>query len=213
MAQYGDSLLRMITIEVVSDLFGKENASGVMNTCGFAVSNVFYEQLVFHYNLDRLSIPISQGSKALGKKGMKKQQGDLLESYLGAIHQEVSRESGEGHQEIKEWLRNVLTLRMIGQFQPKGTSVQRNSKVSETNREMVAFRQSMFKKMENTIVLYTKKPTVTQMDPEFMGFWSEIRHHLDKLLSQMDSSRTVSREHFFILLYYYRVSPQIRFLF
>jgi len=54
MRHHGDSLLRATTFDVLTEVLGKSNYSGIMETVTMAVSNAFYESLFLHYQLDLL---------------------------------------------------------------------------------------------------------------------------------------------------------------
>jgi hypothetical protein len=106
---YGDSLLKAMTFDVLSELLGKENFKIISNITPFAISNAFYEQIVLHYGLERLT-PYDR-SYAKPSRGTTHARGDLLEAYMAAIEKDISRE-GQGYREVRDWLFRVLALRL-----------------------------------------------------------------------------------------------------
>ena len=88
MRHYGDSLLRTVTFDVLSELFGNENDSTVMKIIPWAVSNAFYEQILLHYGLGNLrsQLPL------VDSRGLTVKRGDILEAYMAGIAMDVSRE-------------------------------------------------------------------------------------------------------------------------
>jgi hypothetical protein len=105
MPQYGDALLKAMTLDVLEELFGK-NPDVSRNIFPLAISNAFYEQIVLHYQLD-----LEDESAANNSKGTTHRRGDLLEAYMAAIEKDISRD-GEGYREVREWLFRVLALRL-----------------------------------------------------------------------------------------------------
>lgn len=109
MRVYGDSLLRTVTYEVLADLFGNHNSFAILQTLSFAVSNAFYDRLISHYCLEKLCSHHERVLKS--SKHVTRMRGDVLESYIAAIMMDISR-SGEGYCEIKNWLHQILSLRL-----------------------------------------------------------------------------------------------------
>jgi len=109
MRTYGDSLLRELTIDILTELAGKHNMTMVVHTLPFAISNAFYENLLSHFDLEDLCIPLR--SLAKGSKSYAVKRGDVLEAYVAAIEKDISR-FGQGSREIYDWLFKVLALRL-----------------------------------------------------------------------------------------------------
>jgi len=108
LSQYGDELLKAMTRDILTELMGRQNYQVVSNIIPLAISNAFYEQIVFYYRLD----PHDQGNKEyILSKGRTHARGDLFEAYVAAIEKDVSR-TGDGYKEVKNWLSKVLTLRL-----------------------------------------------------------------------------------------------------
>jgi len=112
MRTYGDSLLRELTIDVLTELAGKDNMTTVVRTLPFAISNAFYEKLLLHYDLEDLCIHLHllpQSHKE--SKSYTIKRGDVLEAYFAAIEKDISR-FGQGSGEIYDWLFKVMALRL-----------------------------------------------------------------------------------------------------
>jgi hypothetical protein len=109
MPHYGDALLKAITFDVLSELLGKENFKAISNITPLAISNAFYEQIVLHYGLEKLTprIDLTPAKKSREITHMR----DLLEAYMAAIEKDFSRD-GQGYKEVREWLFKVLALRL-----------------------------------------------------------------------------------------------------
>lgn len=110
MPHYGDALLKAMTFDVLSELFGKDNFKAVSNVMALAISNAFYEQIVLHYGLDKLFL-CERSFDQNASKGLTHRRGDLLEAYMAATEKDISRE-GHGYREIREWLLRVLAVRL-----------------------------------------------------------------------------------------------------
>jgi len=106
MPQYGDAILKAMTLDALSELFGKESYQVTSNIFPLAISNAFYEQIVLHYGLDLLSPTVQSDRKAVTHL-----RGDLLEAYMAAIEKDVSRD-GKGYREVRDWLFQILALRL-----------------------------------------------------------------------------------------------------
>ena len=104
MSKYGDILLKAMTADVLAELLGPSNLKEIGRITPFAVSNAFYEQIVFYYDLDLWPSEIS--TTVLQRK-----RGDILEAYIAAIEKDVSR-AGQGYREAREWLLKVLAFRL-----------------------------------------------------------------------------------------------------
>jgi hypothetical protein len=116
MPQYGDLLLKALTHDVLSELLGADSAEiqkVITNIFPLAISNAFYEQIVLHYKLDILycSDDTSTGNGIGGGASGTHRRGDLLEAYMSAIEKDMSRQR-EGYREIRDWLFDVLALRL-----------------------------------------------------------------------------------------------------
>ena len=105
---HGDGLLKALTFDVLSELFGKENFQLIGNITPIVISNAFYEQIVLHYGLEKLASEYFGAGKAPSKTTTHR-RGDLLEAYMAGIEQDVSR-CGRGYREVREWLFQVLGL-------------------------------------------------------------------------------------------------------
>jgi hypothetical protein len=108
---YGDLLLKSMTFDVLSELFGKQNFKVVKNITPFAISNAFYEQIYLHYGLEKLSPSFTDGDSDKISLGQTHRRGDILEGYMAAIEKDISR-SGQGYQEVRDWLSKVMALRL-----------------------------------------------------------------------------------------------------
>ena len=132
MSRYGDALLKAMTFDVLSELFGKDNFKVITNITPYAISNAFYEQIFLHYDLHKLTPSIGPISyEAKSSKGTTHRRGDILEAYMAAIEKDISR-NGQGYQEVRDWLLKVLALRLrkvvvreeSGEFHSTGTAHQ-----------------------------------------------------------------------------------------
>jgi hypothetical protein len=201
MRQYGDSILRTVTYDVLAELFGKENDSIVNKAIPWAVSNAFYEQIVLHYGLASLRPQLPNEDS----RGLTVKRGDLLEAYMAGIVMDVSREAGEGYREIRAWfyklvrlrLRKVCTGTLAHEMWDRVTNINNaspNDKVSE-------LRQLVFVSLKETmgqVQWRTAIPTMVQLT----DFWSRVKIHLDGLYERIlprDDSQT-------IILLHYRVN-------
>jgi hypothetical protein len=102
-----------VTFDVLSELVGERNFKLISNITPLAISNAFYEQIVLHYELEKLS---SDGLiKVKGSKTTTHRRGDLLEAYMAAIEKDISRHN-RGYRDVRDWLFRVLALR-LGIFQ------------------------------------------------------------------------------------------------
>jgi hypothetical protein len=107
--QYGDSLLRALTYDVLAELLGSQNVPAITSAIQFAVSNAFYERLILHYDLGNLCAQHEMNLTSY--KALTIKRGDVLESYIAAIEMDISR-SREGYKEIRDWLFRVMALRL-----------------------------------------------------------------------------------------------------
>jgi len=103
-----------------------------------AVSNAFYESLFLHYQLDLLCAELHaeegcRGSGKLGGKGMREKRGDVLEAYFAGIDMDVSREGG-GSKEIRDWLFQILALRLGPQHPSSSSTSVTNPKFRKARR-------------------------------------------------------------------------------
>ena len=55
MSHYGDVLLKAMTYDILSELLGKDNFNSISNIFLLVISNAFYEQIVLHYDLEKLT--------------------------------------------------------------------------------------------------------------------------------------------------------------
>ena len=121
MRHFGDSLLRATTFDVLTDVLGKSNYSAIIDTVSMVVSNAFYESLFLHYGLADLCVgfDIEVGNAKAGKSWSEK-RGDILEAYFAGIDMDFSRE-GTGSKEVRDWLFQVLALRLGPQHKSPST--------------------------------------------------------------------------------------------
>jgi hypothetical protein len=110
MPHYGDALLKAITFDVLSEILGKDDFKTISNITPLAISNAFYEQIVLHYGLEKLTL-CNKPAHAKPSWARTHWRGDLLEAYMAAIEKDFSRE-GQGYREVREWLFKVLALRL-----------------------------------------------------------------------------------------------------
>ena len=90
MPQYGDAILKAMTLDVLAELFGQENSQIISNIVPFAISNAFYEQIVLHYKLD---IFYSSDGIDGNSWNTTHRRGDLLEGYMAAIEKDSLQQS------------------------------------------------------------------------------------------------------------------------
>jgi hypothetical protein len=121
MPHYGDALLKAITFDVLSELLGKDNFKTISNITPLAISNAFYEEIVLHYGLEKLTV-CNGSSSEKPSRGTTHRRGDLLEAYMAAIEKDISR-AGQGYREVRDWLFKVLALRLRRLEVQDGTSV------------------------------------------------------------------------------------------
>jgi hypothetical protein len=206
MRLYGDSFLRTITFEVLSELFGNENDSAVMKVIPWAVSNVFYEQILLHYGLGylRVQLPLVES------KGLTVKRGDTLEAYMAGIAMDVSR-VGEGYGEIRDWMYKIMRLRLrnlgsgrsqVSPLTPENSSIAVDPYSLRSRQPDVLFklRQSIFDNMKEAVrqVQWTTTiPTVAQL----LDFWSRVKIYLDDLCAMV----VPWEEAQILLVHYYRV--------
>lgn len=121
MRHFGDSLLRATTFDVLTDVLGRSNYSAIMDTVSMAVSNAFYESLFRHYGFADLCVgfDIEVGNAKVGKS-LSEKRGDILEAYFAGIDMDFSRE-GTGSKEVRDWLFQVLALRLGPQHKSQST--------------------------------------------------------------------------------------------
>jgi hypothetical protein len=110
MPYYKNTLLKVMTYDILSELLGKDNFKTTSNIIPLAISNAFYEQIVLHYGLEKLT-PWDDSSTEKSSKGITHQRGDLLKAYMTAIEKDISRD-GRGYREIRDWLFRILDLRL-----------------------------------------------------------------------------------------------------
>jgi hypothetical protein len=175
----------------------------------WAVSNAFYEQILLHYGLENFRPQLSQrDSRTLTVK-----RGDVLEAYVAGIAMDVSRSSGEGYQELREWFSRVLRLR-LRKVSSNGVpglplTIEQNNKAADVNlinvdqnnsvNALLKLRQSIFQDMKEAvgqIEWRTPTPTTTQL----FNFWSRVKRSLDSLCTAAQSSESQKA-----LMHYYRV--------
>lgn len=194
MRHYGDSLLRTITFDVLSELFGRENDSAVLNTMSWAVSNAFYEQLVLHYGLEKLCSQIPVASTRI--------RGDILEVYMAAIDMDVSRGKGGGYREIHDWLLKVMAIRLdrVSQRHLQGSHPTSGGVSIGELHELHEFRRFIFENiksiMEQSRWTY-KAPT----EPQLVTFWATVKTYFNMeraTLLPTDAGKA-------LLIHYYRV--------
>src|SRR5438046_8535249 len=101
MQKYEESLLRSIIYNVLAELLGKNNIRTISFIIDFAVSNMFYERLIQHCDLQKLCRVHEIGS-ILSSKAIVVKRGDVLEAYIAAIEMDISRCCGESFREIRE---------------------------------------------------------------------------------------------------------------
>jgi hypothetical protein len=202
---YGDSLLRTVTYDVLAELFGNENDSVVVRAIPWAVSNAFYEQIVLHYGLENLKPQLS----LVDSKGLTVKRGDVLEAYMAGIVMDVSREAGEGYQEIRTWFYKIIRLRLrkacFGSSPALLPALEDLGWKSHTignavRTQLSEIRQSVFanmKEMMGQVQWSSPSPTVSQL----MDFWSRVKCYLDGLCANL----LPSDEAQVIVLHYYRV--------
>ena len=99
-----------MTYDVLSEILGKDNFKAISNIIPLAISNAFYEQIVLHYGLEKLT-PWDGSSTGKSSWGITHRRGDLLEAYMAAIEKDISRD-GQGYREVRDWLFRVLALRL-----------------------------------------------------------------------------------------------------
>ena len=109
-SQYGDAILKALTLDVLAELLGAENSQIINNIMPLAISNAFYEQIVLHYKLDIVYSSMSDGADT-NTGNRTHARGDLLEAYMAAIEKDISRE-GQGYREVRQWLFNIIALRL-----------------------------------------------------------------------------------------------------
>jgi hypothetical protein len=145
MPHYGDALLKAMTFDVLSGLLGYDNFKATSNVMPLAISNAFYEQIVLHYGLDKLTLWDTGSSAEKPSKGITHRRGDLLEAYMAAIEKDISRD-GQGYREVRDWLFRVLALRL------RRLVVQDGSAVCSTGaeRQSITLLPSTFSSKNNT---------------------------------------------------------------
>ena len=203
MRHHGDSLLRTATFEVLSELFGKEIDFPLMKMLSFAVSNAFYEQILLYYELENLRPQLA----ILHSKTLTVQRGDVLEAYMSAIALDVSRMTGEGYAEIRNWLYKMIQLRFQKLLSACGRQVSSSTMgqnigdvdrfLSHTN--LFEFRQSIFDNMRKATaqIKWTATPTLAQLHE----FWLKVKSYLDGIREKTLPSKKAE----ILLIHYYRV--------
>jgi hypothetical protein len=201
MRHYGDSILRTVTYDVLAELFGNENDSVMMKAVPWAVSNAFYEQIVLYYGLEHLrpQLPLHDSRRLRIKRG------DVLEAYTAGIVMDVSREIGEGYQEIRAWFDKVIRLRLrnacsgssldLSLVQEKWNELPKHPVV---HTQLSDLRQSVFDSLKGTIgqVQWTTAiPTVSQL----IDFWSRVKSNLDAFCTTV---LPCEEPHIIVLLHY-----------
>ena len=205
MRNYGDSILRTVTYDVLVELFGNENDDIMMKAIPWAVSNAFYEQIVLHYGLEILRPQLQLNDS----KGLTVKRGDVLEAYMAGIVMDVSREVGEGYREIRAWFYNLIRLRLrnvcsgsslgLALAQQKWNEVTKHPAV---HTQLSNLRQSVFaslKGMMGQVQWTTATPTTSQI----IDFWSRVKSDLDAFCGNV----LPSEEPHIIVLLHYRVYP------
>lgn len=198
MRHHGDSLLRTVTFEILSELMGNENDSDVMKMMPWAVSNVFYEQIFLHYDFQQLrpGLPLAES------KGLTEKRGDVLEAYMAGIAMDISRGGGEGYQEIRDWLYNIMRLRLN---KVAGGS-QADISTRHPESPLLELRRSVFDSMKQ-VVKQVQWKTATRTSAQ-LDFWSRVRTYLNSLCTKV----LPSQEAQVLLLHYYRVYTNFHFL-
>jgi hypothetical protein len=203
MRHYGDSILRTVTYDVLVQLFGNENDSVMTKAIPWAVSNAFYEQIVLHYGLETLrpQLPLCDS------KGLTVKRGDVLEAYMAGIVMDVSREIGEGYQEIRAWFDKLIRLRLrnVCSGNSLGLSLAQEKwnelpKYPVVDTQLSDLRQSVFDSLKRTMgqVQWTMAiPTVSQL----IDFWSRVKSDLDTFCTKV----LPCEEPQIIVLLHYRV--------
>ena len=99
-----------MTYRSLIELLGDQEIPSILGLVPFAVSNVFYEQLYLHYDLESVSRKHEQSFSGR-EAAISRKRGDILEAYMAAIQMDTSR-GGKGDDEIHRWLRQVLAIRL-----------------------------------------------------------------------------------------------------
>lgn len=201
MRHHGDSLLRTITFGVLSELFGRENASTVLKTISWAVSNAFYEQLVLHYGLEKLCSQIPVASN-----GLTRMRGDILEVYMAAIDMDVSRDKGGGYQEIHDWLLKVMAIRlgMVSQCHLQGSRPASGGVYMGEPHKLHEFRRLIFENIKSIMQQSrwtNEAPRVSQL----ITFWSNVRTYLNMERATILPTEVGKA----LLIHYYRVRTNL----
>lgn len=194
MRHHGDSLLRTITLEVLSEIMGKENDSEIMNMIPWAVSNIFYEQIFLHYGFNRLR----PGLAVTRPRSLAENRGDVVEAYMAGIAMDVAREGGEGYQEIRNWFIKIMTLRLDKVV--SGSYARDISPTSYTQSSLLNLRQTIFDDMSQ--IMKEVPWTTTTTTAAQLHFWSSVRDRLDALRLKIIPSEEAQA----ILVHYYRVT-------
>jgi len=194
MRHHGDSLLRTITLEVLSEIMGKENDSEIMNMIPWAVSNIFYEQIFLHYGFDRLR----PGLALTQPRSLAENRGDVVEAYTAGIAMDVAREGGEGYQEIRNWFIKIMTLRLDKVV--SGSYAWVISPTSYTQSSLLNLRQTIFDDMSQ--IMKEVPWTTTTTTAAQLHFWSSVRDRLDALRLKIIPSEEAQA----LLVHYYRVT-------
>jgi len=174
---YGDSLLRTMTFKILAELYGSGTNSIIKKILPYAVSNAFYENIILQYGLDKLCIPKEDTPRPT--KATTHSRGDILESYMAAVEMDASR-SGQGYQEIYDWLSDVIATRLRG--------VSRNHLNSLLSKESPAGNFQWNKYMPLSQIPYRLTNTISR------DHQSPVRHLNSVSKSQLQLFRKASFE-------------------
>ena len=224
MRKYGDSLLRTMTYAVLAELFGSNNITVIDSIIDFAVSNVFYEWLIEHYDL--ASLCRLHERSLTSPKSISMKRGDVLESYIAAVEMDVTRCCEEGYREVREWLLSVMALRLrtvslnrsSGCEYPRedaglsrdqsdvttnlGTSASTISTMTRYNAaegSLDAFRQVIFERMKEVFCQVSSNIEAPKQ-ADLKDFWVTMKYFLDDLCCGIQPGEEIKT-----LVYYYQV--------
>jgi hypothetical protein len=225
MRKYGDSLLRTTTYAVLAELFGSNNITVIDSIIDFAVSNVFYERLIEHYDLVRLCR--FHERSLTSPKNISTKRGDVLESYIAAIEMDVTRCCEEGYREIREWLLSVMALRLRTvslnqssdcEYPREDAGISRDQSDVTTNLgtsasttstrtsydaaegSLHAFRQVIFERMKEEFC-HVSSNIEAPKAAHLRDFWVTMKYFLDDLCGGIHWGEEIKA-----MIYYYRVN-------
>ena len=217
-----------MTYNVLAELFGTNNIMIISSIIPFAVSNMFYERLIQHYNLEKLCKIHEVG--LLSSKLIARKRGDVLEAYIAAIEMDISR-CGYEYREIREWLLRVMTLRLKSVLSNDSSSaslrkaggkiwrdVSLHHSLSDVKTGLTNFEISSSSSSSVTTTCFAMKDplhTFRQVIFERMncafgkvfdtyesnpgGFWIEMKYYFDELCSVFRENEKET-----VLSHYYR---------